>query len=207
MPKTVSKPDESGKSVDSKNQYSSDFPISYFWEIPTLSILPSIHPSSIHASSIHPSTIHPNIHHPSIIHPPSTIHPTIHHLSIIHPPSIHPPSILHPSSFGRPLGSLWSSLVVFGVPLAPFGVPLGRLGHPWGPFGSPVGSLWAVFWILLKIGRHFPRKNAKPLRLRTESSLPEFSRGSPAPRLPGSGVRNRCWDPTSTRAGGQDDVS
>ena len=60
---------------------------------------------------------------------------------------------------------------------------------------------------------------ADPTRLRTESSLPEFSRRYPPlpaatrgyPPLPaatrGNGVRNCCSDPTSTRAGGQDDVS
>ena len=41
--------------------------------------------------------------------------------------------------------------------------------------------------------------------LRTKTSHSELSSGS---RLsPGSGVRNCCSDPTSTRAGGQDDVS
>ena len=41
--------------------------------------------------------------------------------------------------------------------------------------------------------------------LRTKTSRSELSSGS---RLsPGSGVRNCCSDPTSTRAGGQDDVS
>ena len=64
------------------------------------------------------------------------------------------------------------------------------------------------------------RKSLKPLFLSTQSSLPEFShgargargipgaRGMPgARRIPGSGVRKCCSDPTSTRAGGQDDVS
>ena len=148
--------------------------ISDFLEIPTLYIHPSMHPS------IHPPSIHPSIH-------PSTIHS----------PSIHP-SILHPPSFGRPLGSLWSSW-------GSCGVPLGCLGYLWDPFGSPVGSLWAIFWSLLQIGRHFPGQvlssTAPGDRIKPPGILHRI------PPLPGSGVRNRCSDPTSTRAGGQDDVS
>ena len=97
----------------------------------------------------------------------------------------------------RPLGSLWPSWGTCGI-------PLGHLGLPWG-----------VFWILLKIGRHFPSNCAvftilsfkiKPpgILCRILPDLPDL------PDLPvtrGSGVKNRCSDPTSTRAGGQDDVS
>ena len=192
MPETVSKPNESGKSVDSKNQPSSYFPIFLFLGNPNF-IHPSIHPSSIHASSIHASSIHASSIHASSIHPPSILHP--------------PFFILWPS-FGVPV-------VVFGVPFAvlwgSFGVPLGRLGHPWGPFGSPVVSHWGVFWIILVIGRHFPRKNIQTTApAHKNKPLGILPRLPPAPRLPGfpgSGVRNRCSDPTSTRAGGQDDVS
>ncbi len=72
-------------------------------------------------------------------------------------------------------------------------------------FGSPVGSLWAIFWSLLQIGRHFPGQvlssTAPGDRIKPPGILHRI------PPLPGSGVRNRCSDPTSTRAGGQDDVS
>ncbi len=57
-----------------------------------------------------------------------------------------------------------------------------------------------IFGTLLSGG-----KSLKPLFLSTQSSLPEFSRGIRGIR--GSGVRKCCSDPTSTRAGGQDDVS
>ncbi len=72
-------------------------------------------------------------------------------------------------------------------------------------FGSPVGSLWAIFWSLLQIGRHFPGQvlssTAPGDRIKPPGILHRI------PPLPGSSVRNRCSDPTSTRAGGQDDVS
>ncbi len=117
MPKTVSKPNESGKSVDSKNQHSSYLPIFLFFGNPNF-----IHPS------IHPSIRHPSMRHPSMRHP-SMRHPSIHH----------PSSILHSSSFGRPLGSLWSSL---GSLLPSFGVPLGSLWGALAICGVPLGHLW-----------------------------------------------------------------
>ena len=60
-----------------------------------------------------------------------------------------------------------------------------------------------IFGTLLSGG-----KSLKPLFLSTE----KFSRNSPPdpiriPGIPGSGVRKCCSDPTSTRAGGQDDAS
>ena len=94
--------------------------------------------------------------------------------------------------FWVPLGSFWLPLGCLWLPLAPFGVPLHSLwgaliwpafGVAWSRFGAlwePVGSLFlGVFWILFKIGHHFPRKNARSPRLRTKTSRSEFSRGCP----------------------------
>ncbi len=119
-----------------------------------------------------------------------------------------------------PFGSLWGAL---GLPLAVLWGPCGRFGAPvgslWGALGTcgiPLGHLWGLFGpsseVCCKLDVTFRAKCSQVPRLATESSLPEFSSGSrrypPLPAAtPGSGVRNRCSDPTSTRAGGQDDVS
>ena len=67
----------------------------------------------------------------------------------------------------------------------------------------------------MEVGIIFRVNEPKVPHLSTKSSLPLFARGSPGfpgyPRVPPptrvNGVRNRCSDPTSIRAGGQDDVS
>ena len=125
---------------------------------------------------------------------------------------------------GRPWGPFglpwapWATLLgVHGIPLGHLGLPWALpwggfgplwviLGRPWGPFELPWASLGPPLQHWVTIFRHF---GSHLPRLRIESSLPEFSRRYP--RLPpatrGNGVRNCCSDPTSTRAGGQDDVS
>ena len=116
-------------------------------------------------------------------------------------------------AFGVPFGSLWGAL---GLPLAVLWGPCGRFGPPvgslWGALGTcgiPLGHLWGLFGpssgVCCKLDVTFRAKCSQVPRLATKSSLPEFSSGFPG--FPGSGVRNRCSDPTSTRAGGQDDVS
>ena len=64
----------------------------------------------------------------------------------------------------------------------------------------------------MTIGIIFRANGPQVLHLSTKSSRPFFAPGYPGcPRVPpvtrGNDVRNRCSDPTSTRTGGQDDVS
>jgi len=84
------------------------------------------------------------------------------------------------------------------------------LGGPWAPFGrlgTPLGSLWAVIWNLLTILSE--QRGRYHCACAQEQALPRFSQPEGSRQSRGSrqrGVRNRCSDPTSTRAGGQDDV-
>ena len=99
----------------------------------------------------------------------------------------------------HPLGCPWAP---FGRHLGPFRPPLGLLWPSWGSLGAP-GSIWA------------PSSEQMLLKYRAcaqnqASRLPRNPRNSPwNPRNSAelSGVRNCRSDPTSTRAGGQDDVS
>ena len=108
-----------------------------------------------------------------------------------------------------PMGRQWAPS---DSPWAPFAPLWDALGCPLAPFGSlwgALGSLVADSWNFLKCGSHFPEKVANNIDL--------YIKYSPAgilPRLPalpaatrGSGVKNCYSDPTTTRAGGQDDVS
>jgi len=101
--------------------------------------------------------------------------------------------------------------VMPGRPLGPFWLPLAAPFGPFGGFGALVGFLWgalgylvAVFWILLKIGHHFPSKCAVVSILLFKIKPPLIL--PPCPPCPAkqSGVRNHCSDTMSTRAGGWD---
>ena len=120
------------------------------------------------------------------------------------------------ASFGTTLGSLWLTLGCLGLPLTVIWGPCGRLGAPvgssWGAFGCLgvlLGTPWGHFGLKWRFGRLRgtpPQANGSQVpRLRIESSLPELCAGSGGSA--GNGVRRRCSDPTSTHAGGQDDVS
>ena len=126
--------------------------------------------------------------------------------------------------FWVPLGSLWLPL---GCPWTPFGPPwasLGCLGARSGSLWLPWGCLWAPLW--LPWGRlGVPWRTAVPPELpggvpghpsacQGRSSTATAHKNKPAricPRIPGGpgevAARSAVRSPTSTRAGGQDDVS
>ena len=84
-------------------------------------------------------------------------------------------------------GHLWAPFVI--------------LGHLWDPCGASSG-------ICSKLEIIFRGKRQISLSLLTRTSTPAILPGIRG--IPGSrqgGVRNRCLDPTSTHAGGQDGVS
>ncbi len=101
------------------------------------------------------------------------------------------------ASFGAPLGQLWASFAPLGCPWAPFGVPRlplgasGQLGRLRGPHRKPMALKYRAW-----------RQNQDPRNLPADPPDP------PDPADPGEVVaRSAVRSPTSTRAGGQDDVS
>ena len=117
--------------------------------------------------------------------------------------------------FWQSLASLGSTLVSFWLlltPLGALGLPLGVLWAPLDLFGLPLGprwlslgSPWATFAILLKIGRPLPWNvtNSRNCHQKSASVYLPGGPGGPAEVVSWSAARTL----PSTRAGGQDDVS
>ena len=108
-----------------------------------------------------------------------------------------------------PLGCPWAPRGPHGTLGAPSGVPWGSLGDPLGiPWGS-LGLLWGALgcpgrfsWIFRKLDAQFRANVSICTRLRIESSLPEFSPGSPRSRGSSqSGIWTAARDPPSSRRG------
>ena len=97
------------------------------------------------------------------------------------------------------------------VPLAPSGVPLGSLGRPLGQSGTP----WTALGRLLDFVENWTSLSEQMGRISAACAQNIASRNSPGdpgdppdPGDPGEVVaRSAVRSPTSTRAGGQDDVS
>jgi hypothetical protein len=118
-----------------------------------------------------------------------------------------------------PFGSLWGASALpwgaLGLLWDPLGPPWDALGILWGTLGSlgmalgslgvPLGVFWATLGDLGVPGAPPQKNEARAPRLRTRSNLGEFARRSR--RSGRNGVIKCCWDPPSTRAGGQDYTS
>ncbi len=119
-------------------------------------------------------------------------------------------------ALGLPWSPLWPSQAPLGCPLAAFGRPLGplwanfgRLSLLWGALGLPLGCLGSLWGALGQLGR-LRGPHRRPMALKYRAWRQNQASGNlPAdPADPGEVVaRSAVRSPTSTRAGGQDDVS
>ena len=106
-------------------------------------------------------------------------------------------------NFGDPFGLPWAPWGAPGSLWPSFGVPLAVLGHLWDPFGTP----WVTLWRLLDFVENLMSFSEQMWRFLDTVVQNQASPDSPAVPLHvtsarQSGVRNRCSDPMSTRAGG-----